>query len=90
MRHRVAHLQDWEWLGYHEIMGQRRRYRLLDLDRLCWRLQTDSLAADSDEVGHLFRSMSDSVPIIPDSYRSEATLQVSDKWVSGWSQGFHV
>jgi len=32
--------------------------------------------ADSDEVGHLFRSMSDSVPVKPDSYRSEATLRV--------------
>jgi hypothetical protein len=30
-------------LSYHEIMGQ--RYRLLDLDRLCWRLRTDDLEA---------------------------------------------
>ena len=41
---RVAHPREWDWLGYHEIMGQRRRYRLLDLDRLCWRLQADSVA----------------------------------------------
>jgi putative transposase len=41
---RVAHPREWAWLGYHEIMGQRQRYRLLDLDRLCWRLRTDSLA----------------------------------------------
>jgi hypothetical protein len=34
--------------------------------------------------------VSDSVPMIPDSYRSEATLQACDKWVSGLSQGFHV
>jgi putative transposase len=40
---RVAHPRDWEWLGYHELMGQRQRYRLLDLERLCWRVQTDSL-----------------------------------------------
>ena len=40
---RVAHPQQWDWLGYHEILGQRRRYRVLDLDRLCWRLQADSL-----------------------------------------------
>jgi putative transposase len=44
---RVAHAREWAWLGYHEIMGQRQRYRLLDLDRLCWRLRTGSLA----EVG---------------------------------------
>ena len=36
----VAYPSQWEWLGYHEIMGRRQRYRLLDLDRLCWRLGT--------------------------------------------------
>lgn len=40
---RVAHPRKWEWLGYHEILGQRQRYRVLDLDRLCWRLQAESL-----------------------------------------------
>jgi len=39
----VAHPEEWEWVGYHEIMGQRQRYRLLDLERLCWRLATDNL-----------------------------------------------
>ena len=39
----VSHPQEWEWVGYHEIMGRRRRYRLLDLDRLCWRLATDDI-----------------------------------------------
>ena len=42
----VAHPKEWEWVGYHEIMGQRQRYRLLDLERLCWRLATESI----DEV----------------------------------------
>ena len=40
----VTHPREWPWVGYHEIMGSRRRYRLIDLDRLCWRLRTDSLA----------------------------------------------
>jgi putative transposase len=39
----VGHPGEWEWLGNHEIMGRRRRYRLLDLERLCWRLPTDNL-----------------------------------------------
>jgi putative transposase len=39
----VTHPRDWEWVGYHEIMGKRQRYRLLDLERLCWRLGTDRL-----------------------------------------------
>jgi hypothetical protein len=47
-------------------------------------------SADSDESGHLFRFMPDSVPVKPDSNRSEATLRVSDKGVSGLSQGFHA
>jgi hypothetical protein len=34
----VSHPRDWEWVGYHEIMGSRQRYRLLDVERLCWRL----------------------------------------------------
>ena len=38
--------------------------------------EVSRLNADSDETGHLFRSMSDSVPVVPDSYRSEATLDV--------------
>ena len=40
---RVSHPRQWEWVGYHEIMGTRERYRLLDLERLCWRLGTDRL-----------------------------------------------
>ncbi|MCL5097334.1 MAG: transposase [Candidatus Omnitrophica bacterium] len=39
----VKHPREWEWLGYHEIMGLRRRYRLIDLDRLCWRLGAGNL-----------------------------------------------
>ena len=39
----VKHPQEWEWVGYHEIMGARQRYRLLDLERLCWRLRSDNL-----------------------------------------------
>jgi putative transposase len=39
----VAHPSQWEWVGYHEIMGRRQRYRMVDLERLCWRLGTTSL-----------------------------------------------
>lgn len=39
----VSHPRQWEWVGYPEIMGTRQRYRLLDLDRLCWRLRTTGL-----------------------------------------------
>jgi len=38
--------------------------------------------ADSDESGHLFQSISDSIPIYSDSCRSEATLVVCHKGVS--------
>ena len=40
----------------------------------CFRA-TAGKCADSDEIGHLFRFMSDSVPMWPDSNRSEATLR---------------
>jgi putative transposase len=39
----VSHPREWDWVGYHEIMGLRRRYRLVDLERLCWRLGTADL-----------------------------------------------
>ena len=40
----AGHPREWEWLGCHEIMGKRRRYRLLDLERLFWRLRTEDSA----------------------------------------------
>jgi len=39
----VGHPCHWKWSGYHEIMGDRQRYRLVDVERLCWRLQAGSL-----------------------------------------------
>ena len=39
----VAHPRDWEWLGFHEIMGTRRRYGLIDQGRLCWRRRARSI-----------------------------------------------
>ena len=31
---RVGHPRDWEWCGYHELMGTRERYRLVATERL--------------------------------------------------------
>ena len=39
----VVKRPEWDWVGYREIMGMRHRYRLIDLDRLCWRLGTNDL-----------------------------------------------
>jgi putative transposase len=39
----VRHPQEWLWNGYAEIMGQRQRYRVVDVDRLCWRLRVGSV-----------------------------------------------
>ena len=47
-----------------------------------------SRGADSDESGHLFQSISDTIPGLSDSCRSEATLWGSHKGVSDRSQGF--
>ena len=30
----VSHPSEWEWCGYRELVGERLRYRLLDMDRL--------------------------------------------------------
>jgi len=39
----VKHPRDWQWSGYHELMGQRRRNRLLDLEKLRQLLGNPSL-----------------------------------------------
>jgi putative transposase len=46
----VAHPKEWEWVGHHEIMGDRSRYRLLDLERLCRRLGIDRLEGVRDHL----------------------------------------
>jgi len=63
----VGHPREWEWVGYHEIVGSRRRYRLLDLERLAWRLGTASLA---DVAENLRASLEDA--IARDQVRREA------------------
>jgi putative transposase len=30
----AAHPRDWPWCGYHELSGSRRRYRILDMERV--------------------------------------------------------
>ncbi len=30
----VSHPRDWRWCGYRELVGEKTRYRLLDMDRL--------------------------------------------------------
>ena len=39
----VEHPRDWAWVGFQEIMGKRKRYRLIDVERLCWRLRADNV-----------------------------------------------
>ena len=54
----VKHPREWEWVGYHEILGHRRRYRLVDVDRLCWRMATE----DAEEVrGNLEAALADAI-----------------------------
>jgi putative transposase len=63
----VAHPREWPWGGYQEIVGRRRRYRLIDLDRLCWRMRASTI----HELGaHLERSLAEK--IARDQLRREA------------------
>ncbi len=73
---RVAHPRDWDWLGYHEMMGQRQRYRVLDLDRLCWRLQADSL---EDVRNHLEAALGEQV--------AQEQVQREPCWTEGLAVG---
>jgi hypothetical protein len=74
----------WVWLS-HSWKGWKSSLRIFQPDsviqwhgagfRLFWRWKSRPRpTADSDESGHLFQSISDTVPILSDSCRSEATL----------------
>ena len=39
----VDHPRDWPWSGYEELMGLRRRNRLLDVDKLLWLLRVSTV-----------------------------------------------
>ena len=39
----VQHPREWPWSGYSELMGQRRRNRLLDVEKLLWLLRSSDV-----------------------------------------------
>ena len=41
----VDHPQDWRWCGYDELTGQRKRYRIIDIDRLLQSLDLPDAAS---------------------------------------------
>jgi putative transposase len=54
----VAHPRDWAWVGCQEIMGDRKRYRVIDAERLCWRLGADNV---EDVRKHLMASLAERI-----------------------------
>ena len=49
----VKHPAEWAWSGYGELMGWRRRNRLLDVERLLWLLRCADLAAFRKQLNWL-------------------------------------
>lgn len=49
----VKHPQAWRWCGYDELVGVRKRYRIIDVERLldCLSLTTPAELADLHECG---------------------------------------
>ncbi|MEA1926873.1 MAG: hypothetical protein U9N73_01600, partial [Candidatus Auribacterota bacterium] len=50
----VSHPEEWEWCGYRELMGIRKRYRVLDIPRLSWKkrwLRNPVPSAKSGRIG---------------------------------------
>jgi putative transposase len=74
----VAHPREWEWSGYAELMGLRKRNRLLDVDKLLWLVR----AATVEEFRANFNSMLDQA-IINDE------LKRQEKWASAIAVGSH-
>ena len=52
----VAHPEDWDWCGYRELAGLRRRYRLIDRTRLFEILEA---TADSERLLEVYRASMD-------------------------------
>jgi len=49
----VAHPGDWEWCGYRELTGARKRYRLLDLGEVAGLWEQDTLADFAANYKHV-------------------------------------
>jgi len=48
----VAHPRDWEWSGYHELMGTRLRYKLVDMECLLAAVGAGSLEEFREHYAH--------------------------------------
>jgi putative transposase len=72
----AGHPSQWEWSGYGELMGWRKRNRLLDLDKLLWLVQAASL---EDFRAHFNRALEEA--IINDELERQA------KWTEGIAVG---
>lgn len=71
----VGHPRQWPWVGSHESMGTRSRYRLRNPERLCWRVATASL----EELG---MNLNESL--------AQAIAQDRVKWEAFWTQSLVV
>ena len=76
----VRHPREWDWSGYGELMGWRKRNPLLDLDRLLWLVRASTL----DEFRAHFNATLDEALVNDELKRQE-------KWATALavgSQGF--
>ena len=56
----VSHPNEWAWCGYHEIVGKRQRYRLLNIKRLVEFLDlTDRKSLAEIHQQHILSSIGD-------------------------------
>jgi len=75
----VGHPREWPWVGYHDIMGTRKRYRLVDLERLCWRVGADSL---DERRGNLKESLAETI--------ARNWVKRESCWTEGLAVGSHA
>jgi putative transposase len=72
----VAHPREWPWVGHPEIMGQRQRYRVVDVERLCWRLRAGSL---EELRKNLAVSLAEKI--------AQGEVKREPCWTEGWAVG---
>lgn len=72
----VQHPREWPWSGYGELMGQRKRNRLLDVEKLLWLLRSSDLG---EFQLHFNRALEESM--------AKDEMQREPKWTNSLAVG---
>ena len=82
----VAHPREWDWCGYHELMGRRQRYRILDLERVLERMGESSMAQLRQRYEELIREQIAKDQLKREAKWTESIAVGSEKYVGAMAE----